>query len=215
MKKVSILAIITLLLLGVEFITTFVDSLGQTSLQGIVSRATEVVEKQVGKKESVGVMVPHTLNMVPENDSIALDSVTNTHLNVQVPFGIKQVMVSGYVPQWMLVASFLFLLVLPLVIWGIINFIKLLISVLKQNIFTRKNARRLRIFVYATNGSMAIVSLYDWLIYHYLSTQTIVPGYVVGSYEFAISWSDMFLMFLFTEIFALGVKLQEEQELTI
>ena len=214
MKKISILAIITLLFIAVEFVSAFVDLWGYKSLSGIVKQSTEVVGKSIDGDHRTFTIV-QSLNMVPVEDKLALDTLENTYLDTQIPYGVGKVVVCGWLPMWMAWVSFLFLIALPLAIWGIVNFIKLLISVFKHEIFTRKNARRLRIFVYTNYGIIAVSSICDWVCYRCVASQTIMPGYVVGNYEFAVSWSDMFLMCLFAEIFALGVKLQGEQELTI
>ena len=215
MKRISFLAFFTLLFMAVEIVTAFVDMWGHTNPRTLVEKRTEQIHRQVKQGSQTGSKFVQTLNIMPMDDQLTLDSVQNTRFNVQVPYATKQVIACGWAPWWIGLLGILFLPILPLIIWGAINFIKLLISVFKHEIFTRKNARRLRIFVYTTNGSLVFVSLYDWLIYHCVANQTKVPGYVISNYEFAISWSDMFLMLLFAEIFAWGVKLQEEQELTI
>lgn len=213
MRKISVLAFLTLLLMAVEVVTAFTDKWGHTNPSTLIEHRTE---QALGSVEQAGrMMLTQTLNIVPDDSALALDSVQNTHLDVQTPYVARQVIVGGWFPNWVIFLALLLLPIFPLLIWGIVNFIKLLFSVFRHEIFTRKNARKLRIFVYTTNGALALVFLFDWLMYRIVASQTIIPGYSIGSYEFAISWSDMFLMFLFTEIFALGVKLQEEQELTI
>ena len=215
MKKISLLAFFTLLFMVVEIVTAFADMWGHTNSRALIEMRTELIHERVERGSQIGNKSAQILNIVPVDDKLALDSVQNTRLDVQTPYVVKQVIVCGWTPWWISLFAILFLPILPLVIWGTINFIKLLISVFKHEIFTRKNARRLRILVYTINGSLAFISLYDWLIYHCVANQTVIPGYVISNYEFAIGWSDMFLMLLFAEIFALGVKLQEEQELTI
>ena len=215
MKKISFLAFFTLLFMAVEVITAFVDIWGYTNPRTLVEERTQLKQEQVEAGSRIGTKLAQELNVMPADDELSLDSVQNTRFNVQTPYAVKSVVACGWAPWWMGIFSIFLLPVLPLFIWGIVNFVKLLVSVFKHEIFTRKNARRLRIFVYTTNGSLAIISLYDWLVYHCIANQTTVAGYVISNYEFAISWSDMFLMLLFAEIFALGVKLQEEQELTI
>lgn len=43
-----------------------------------------------------------------------------------------------------------------------------------------------------------------------------LPGYeITGIDKTYVEWSSLFVMMLLTEIFAAGVKLQEEQDLTI
>lgn len=215
MKKISVLAIITLLLMVIEFTTAVIDTWDRTSPRSLVENRTMIMEKGKSPEGFSGRGFAQALNVVPENSHVALDSVHNTRFDSQVPYVPQQIVVCGWTPSWTILFVFSALLLFPLIIWGLISFIKLLISVFKQEVFTRKNAHRLRVFVYASYGSIGLFSLIEWLTYQLVAKQTEMPGYIIKGYEFTMSWSDIFLMFLIAEIFALGVKLQEEQELTI
>ena len=52
-------------------------------------------------------------------------------------------------------------------------------------------------------------------IYHDLASQVQLEGYEVLPYSFKYAWFNYMLLALFTEIFAIGVKIKEEQDLTV
>ena len=56
---------------------------------------------------------------------------------------------------------------------------------------------------------------FEWLQYQIVSKQVVFEDWGISSFDWVVSWSDLFVMALIAEIFALGVKLQEEQEFTI
>ena len=92
MKKISILAIITLLFIAVEFVSAFVDLWGYKSLSGIVKQSTEVVGKSIDGDHRTFTIV-QSLNMVPVEDKLALDTLENTYLDTQIPYGVGKVVV--------------------------------------------------------------------------------------------------------------------------
>ena len=95
------------------------------------------------------------------------------------------------------------------VFYGIYCLIRLVIAVLRGSVFTRKNVRRMRIFVYST---LLFAVLFELMRYaSYLN----VAGYEVVYSGLKYAWLPYLLLALFTEIFAIGVKLKEEQDLTI
>ena len=71
MKKISILAIITLLFIAVEFVSAFVDLWGYKSLSGIVKQSTEVVGKSIDGDHRTFTIV-QSLNMVPVEDKFGI-----------------------------------------------------------------------------------------------------------------------------------------------
>ena len=85
----------------------------------------------------------------------------------------------------------------------------------KGEVFVHKNVRRMRIFVYALISVSLLFELQQWGIYHDLASQVRLEGYEVLPYSFKYAWFNYMLLALFTEIFAIGVKIKEEQDLTV
>ena len=100
-------------------------------------------------------------------------------------------------------------------LYGIYCFVRLLISVMRGQVFTRKNIRRMRFFTYSLMLFALCIELQQWFMHHDMTSQFALDGYTAVDYELKGAWVSYFLLALFTEIFAVGVKLKEEQELTI
>jgi len=57
--------------------------------------------------------------------------------------------------------------------------------------------------------------LIEWLNNMEIVKQIELVGYEVSGVKTAVSWTLLVIIILFTEIFAVGVKIKEEQDLTI
>ena len=78
------------------------------------------------------------------------------------------------------------------------------------------NVHRMRWFSY----SYIAIQLYQitlyWIGEQAALTQISLPGYeLVGDTLIETDWISMIVIILFTEIFAMGTKIKEEQDLTI
>ena len=86
---------------------------------------------------------------------------------------------------------------------------------LRGSVFTRQNVRRMRLFVYSTLLLGMLFELMCYASYLNVTTHVVIPGYEVAYGGLEYTWLPYLLLALFTEIFAIGVKLKEEQDLTI
>ena len=143
-----------------------------------------------------------------------LQGVTN---GVKAPYWATRI--EGYgriqqsVPQVVLnIAAFPLAL---FVLYGIYCLIRLVISVLRGSVFTRQNVRRMRTFVYSTLLLGVLFELMSYASYLNVTAHVVIPGYEVAYGGLEYTWLPYLLLALFTEIFAIGVKLKEEQDLTI
>ena len=87
--------------------------------------------------------------------------------------------------------------------------------VLRGSVFTRQNVRRMRTFVYSTLLLGVLFELMSYASYLNVTAHVAIPGYEVAYGGLKYTWLPYLLLALFTEIFAIGVKLKEEQDLTI
>lgn len=212
MRRISILAIITLVLMAIELCVSLVNYWTYTDNTYMVEHAMIQLEKP----DDLVYRKTVELRVHPQDGNKMLDETYNTLSKSNVPYIGSRIVVGGWQPIWFnIIVGVIGLVFIPFIIWGVVAFFRFLISVLKMQIFTRKNARRLRIFVYGVYGAIAFFQLLEWYSYHVISKQVVLPDMVIANYEGIIGWSDIFLMVLIVEIFAKGVKLQEEQELTI
>ena len=97
---------------------------------------------------------------------------------------------------------------------GIYCLIRLLVSISKREVFTSDNVARLRFFTYSFAALYGLMTLHDWLNHLEAVKQVALLGYeVVASHD--TDFTSLVIIILFTEIFAAGVKIKEEQDLTI
>ena len=132
------------------------------------------------------------------------------------PYTVKAITVDNITPSvwyWItFVAAIPFALA---ALFGLYCVGRLIVSVLKGSIFTQRNVWRMRIFVYATLNGGFFLELQQWILYQLVASQITLEGYEVAGYSLVHPWFSNLMLALFTEIFAAGVKLKEEQDLTI
>jgi hypothetical protein len=88
----------------------------------------------------------------------------------------------------------------------------------RQQIFIRPNVKRLRVICWMLLFVGIMRNMFTGVDYFLLLKDSSVsfPGYQIAGFEFEYSTFFLALLFgLFAEIFALGVKLKEEQDLTV
>lgn len=154
---------------------------------------------------------------VRPTDALVPDTLQGVTNGVKAPYWATRI--EGYgriqksVPQVVLnIVAFPLAL---FVLYGIYCLIRLVIAVLWGSVFTRKNVRRMRIFVYSTLLLGVLFELMSYASYLNVTAHVAIPGYEVAYGGLEYTWLPYLLLALFTEIFAIGVKLKEEQDLTI
>ena len=154
---------------------------------------------------------------VRPTDALVPDTLQGVTNGVKAPYWATRI--EGYgriqksVPQVVLnIVAFPLAL---FVLYGIYCLIRLVIAVLRGSVFTRKNVRRMRIFVYSTLLLGVLFELMSYASYLNVTAHVVIPGYEVTYGGLEYTWLPYLLLALFTEIFAIGVKLKEEQDLTI
>lgn len=154
---------------------------------------------------------------VRPTDALVPDTLQGVTNGVKAPYWATRI--EGYgriqksVPQVVLnIVAFPLAL---FVLYGIYCLIRLVIAVLRGSVFTRKNVRRMRIFVYSTLLLGVLFELMSYASYLNVTAHVDIPSYEVAYGGLEYTWLPYLLLALFTEIFAIGVKLKEEQDLTI
>ena len=151
------------------------------------------------------------------------DSLYNEKTGVWMPSNIKEVVV--YAPESegakfhvadIFVKSIFIIMALTAIIMLIYNFIKIMISVNKSEIFVWINVRRLRriglsfilIFI-----SKALMSIYEGIV---TAEMIKLSDYSILMESLSVNaLVDGMIAFVVAEIFAVGLRIKEEQELTI
>mgnify|MGYP002658812932 CR=1 FL=1 len=169
------------------------------------------------KDEQAALMMhaPFTLKLEVEN-ALVLDTLKNQADGKSLPYVMERAEVDGLTyPAWY---GWGWLLVIPfslLFIYGFYCVVRVILSVSRGEVFTQENVRRMRFFAYPVMVGAFVLELYQWMLYDYMAAQVMLEGYRVASYTLKYPLFCYVMLVLFTEIFAAGVKLKEEQDLTI
>lgn len=147
-------------------------------------------------------------------EGVTPDSLFNRAMQCAVPCepGSINTYISHGAGDYMVFAVFPFLL---LCIYGFYCLIRLLVSVSKGEILTRKNMRRLRFFIYPVVVSSALFELQRYLLYRSAVRELVSSDYVFSDFHLKYSWVLMLVLVLLTEIFSQAVRIKEENDLTI
>ena len=158
---------------------------------------------------------PFTLNLEAEN-ALVLDTLKNQVDGKSLPYVMDRAEVDGLTyPAWY---GWGWLLIIPfalLCLYGFYCVVRVILSVSRGEVFTQENVRRMRFFAYPVMAATFVMELQQWLLYDYMASQVMLEGYQVANYAQHSSIFCYAMLALFTEIFAAGVKLKEEQDLTI
>lgn len=162
----------------------------------------------------------HVINVFPNDLIHSCDSLHNALTNQKLPFWYTQAAVSINDNKTItsnIIQMTLSYVIIICAIVAIIQFIKFIRNINRSEIFSWRNVKLLRklgiylLIVFIANLSASILS--TWQVSQVLS----IPGY---SYNWLHPLSESSLLlgvlaFVFAEIFAIGLKMKEEQDLTI
>ncbi len=154
-------------------------------------------------------------------DRLLTDSVLNEKSGTYVPATYYSLLVSVPQPEQtkeqVAVNGLLACLTMGLMVWALVLFVRLMISINRYDIFTWRNVRRLRLLGLALLLSFACELLTAWL-----GLRELGEVFSLRGYEFSLS--DMveritlvlgLCSLIVGEVFAIGLRLKEEQDLTI
>ena len=144
------------------------------------------------------------------------DKATNSELEKETPCRINNITTYVIPTRWYNIVQ---MLVFPIVVaffYGFYCLINFLIRVARRQIFTDKNVHCMRWFSYSYIALQLHMTIQYWLGEQAALAQISLPGYaLISDTLIETDWISMIVIILFTEIFALGTKIKEEQDLTI
>ena len=100
-------------------------------------------------------------------------------------------------------------------IYAFFCMVNLIMRVLRGRVFVPENVRAMRLFIYSMIVFEVLKEVQLYMSYAIAVSQIRPEAFVVKPYFLQASWGLMLLLALFTEIFAAGVKIKEEQDLTV
>lgn len=209
MKKFRILGIVAILVIVLEFILSITASWKDASdsfMEGYNS--TQQKEHTLDSYRSVAVSVRPL-------ETTRLDSLTNSSTKENVPYKIIKVDVPIHPSIWSTIIMIFGGLSVFAILGGIYCLIRLLIAISKRDVFSNTNVVRIRVFTYSLVIFQFLNSLLEWLDHLEVTKQVVLKGYEIKGFHLSADWTLLVIMILFTEIFAVGVKIKEEQDLTV
>ncbi|WP_163211279.1 DUF2975 domain-containing protein [Bacteroides sp. 519] len=160
------------------------------------------------------------ISLLPDNFIDFNDSIFNKKTNTYVPAFYAQLGVSVPTEKNIsleITSMLSYFICMLTVLAAIIVFILIIISINNSNIFSWKNVSRLRWL-----GGLLVVSFITSVIpafisFHILTKSFAVEGYSMHIHDFIsiITLVLGVLSYIVAEIFAIGLRLKEEQDLTI
>lgn len=205
MRRIKLLATLVI------FVFLFVE-LGD-AVRGFVDGWNEAGEERTFSD------LPITLSLQAGGEA-AVDSAFCPQTNKYVPYQIHAVSVNSeaVIKHYSIWHVIFLILTIPIglfMLYGFYCLIRMVIFVTRGEVFTSRNVFRMRCFVYGAILGNMIVELNWWLQYSEIASQVQFAGYEVASYHLKGEWIFYVITALLTEIFAVGVKLKQEQDLTI
>lgn len=216
MKKFKILGTIAIIVISIDIILYFIGNWNDIS-----TSFWEGYHSTDNLYNTEEVILPHnmesvTLNVYPTAEMNTSDSLINKRLERNMPYKVTQVKTPIVPPLWAILFMFPLFLVVPTFLYGFICLIQLLLAIARKDIFNPQNIRRIRWFAYSLFAYSFLGTLFEWCLGEYAINQIDFPGYqLINNSSFTGEWCMIATIVLFAEIFAVAVKIKEEQDLTI
>lgn len=215
-KRLNILCVLILLILGYSVFESLY-MIGVAAKSGIES-GKHTKMNAVQKVERIQHM---KVIAVMSNDPVAFaDSVYNEKTGEYVPAMYNRMIISmktGTSTWQMMVMMVLAYLQLFVTVFAVTLFVRLIMSINRSNIFSWKNVRRLRKIGVSMILCFLCSAIPVWIASYQLSGVFAIKGYSSNLSEL-ISTTNLVLgmvALIIGEVFAIGLKMKEEQELTI
>lgn len=216
MKHIKLLGIITILIIITEFILSIPSGM-ESFQEGMESGLQEVASGKTSAEATPVHPIKVTAQVRPLNEPRQTLTLRYGQQQAsEVAYETADITCNIHEPVSHVILTIISVITLIPVLYGLYSLIRLLISVSRKEVFTRRNCWWLRWFTYSTALFSLLISLSEWMLEKAAVQQIQLPGYeITGIDKTYVEWSSLFVMMLLTEIFAAGVKLQEEQDLTI
>ena len=156
-----------------------------------------------------------SLEVMPTEETTN-DSIFNQVAERKVPYQVSEITTYTKPSVWITLVMIMSGLSMFAFIFGFCFFVRFLIEVSKRNVFCEANVWRIRFFVYSYTAIIVSMELFAWIAGSAALAQTHIPGFqIIDHAEASPAWLPVIMMIILAECFAIGVKMKEEQDLTI
>ena len=168
-----------------------------------------------------------TYNTIPDNlyrvslevvpiEGVSNDSIFNEVAERKIPYQVSEITTYTQPSKWITLVMIISGFSCIAFIIAFFLFIQFLVEVSKRNVFCEANVWRIRFLVYSYTAIVISMELFAWIAGGSAIAQTQIPGYqIIDHAEASPSWIPLIMMIILAECFAIGVKMKEEQDLTI
>ena len=225
-RRLNILCAVVLLVMGWSVgVSLYYMGLGMTKGVQMSMDAAREIQEGGGYDKLQEMSNVRNISLFPKflkayKGDIFTDSVRNEKTGQYVPMAYTNLMVSVPVekPVWQnVVSGGMGMLALVSGVWALVLFIRIVVAVNRSDIFNWRNVRRLRRL-----GILLIVGFVCVLLPEYLSLCSLREVFSLEAYDLTLSDSVKvnnlllgLIALIVAEIFAIGLKMKEEQDLTI
>lgn len=207
LRTISLLGILAILVLMGEFFYTTV--VGMQDFQDGYNEGYEAASNGETLMEHTSIFLD-----VRSHDTMQPDSLTCSPTNKKIPYHISGIRTYYKASAISMIVFWLAGVASLATLYGICCLFGLLLNVSRGQIFTPRNVRRLRIFSYSMTLMVLLVQIHRWMAYAEATRQITLLGY-----DFVLpmdgDWTSCIIILLLTELFAVGVKMKQDQDLTI
>lgn len=216
-RRLNILCVIVLLVLGYSVLemTYYVG-------MGIKLGLEKGFDKEVNIKEKEEMSNLQVVQLIPENlgSALLIDSVYNEKSGEYVPASYGQMIVSVDTKPGVfsrVVSGLVLLGDYVVIIWAVVLFIRLIVAINRSDIFNWKNVRRLRRLGILLIISFCCTFFTASLTLHNVEKVFAMPGYSLSMTDMVHITSLVLGLsaLIVAEVFAIGLRMKEEQDLTI
>ena len=211
MKKFRILGIISIAIIIIHTIGSFSDF-----RKGISDGWNDARKVTTDSISNIPNNITWARISVRPLESAQWDKASNIELGKETPYRINNITTYVVPNRWYNIIQMLIFPIAFAFFYGFYCLINFLIRVARRQIFTDKNVHCIRWFSYSYIALQLHMIFQYWLGEQAALTQISLPGYaLISDTLIETDWISMIVIILFTEIFAMGTKIKEEQDLTI
>lgn len=216
--KLNLICFLLFCALGVSLSLNIIGGLEGTN------EAWQIIRKEnteQNKKDKTYVVDLYTvIRLAPTIPGSYPDSIYNDRAEKWIPVQYNEIITrvdKEFTKSELILVLLLLLTSLAAMIMGFVEFVKLIRNINRSEIFEWSNVRHLKRLGFAFLVVFAINLLFSYLNYSSILEQVNVRGYkidwssAVQTYNLVIGLASL----LVAEIFAIGLRLKEEQDLTI
>lgn len=208
MKKIRILGIIAIVLM-ISNITIHFEEGWSDFKKGYEEGARKHNNDIPGELYRVSLWVEPT-------EAMTNDSIYNDVIKLNVPYYANEITTYVQPSKWFTLVTICMVVSGLAFVYGFCCFVRLLVEVSRKNVFCQRNVWRIRCIVYSYTALAACIDWWAWMLGNAAMAQAQIPGYeILGLGEETSAWLPIIMLIILTECFAVGVKMKEEQDLTI